>query len=43
MLSPYSIPTDSEPLAAVWEPKKGSGGNGLKTKQNKVRKADFLL
>lgn len=32
MLSPYSTPTDLEPLAAVWEPKKGSGGNGLKTK-----------
>lgn len=23
-------PTDSEPLAAVWEPKKGSGRNGSK-------------
>lgn len=32
MLSPYSTPTDLEPLAAVWEPKKGSGRNGLKTK-----------
>lgn len=49
MLSPYSTPTDLEPLAAVWEPRKGSGENGLKTKedktkkQNKVGKADFLL
>lgn len=43
MLSPYSIPTDLEPLAAVLEPKNGSGGSRLKTKQNKVGKADFLL
>lgn len=43
MLSPYSIPTDLEPPAAVWEPKKGSGSNGLKTKQNKVGRAKFLL
>lgn len=41
MLSPYSTPTDLEPLAAVWELKKGSGRNGLK--QNEVGKADFLL
>lgn len=38
MLSPYSTPTDLEPLAAVWEPKKGSGGYGLKTKENKAKK-----
>lgn len=34
MLSPYSTPTDLEPLAAAWEPKKGSGGNGLKKIKN---------
>lgn len=45
MLSPYSTPTDLEPLAAVWEPKKGGGGSGLKTttttKQKKLRKGRF--
>lgn len=38
MLSPYSTPTDLEPLAAVWEPKKGTGGNGLKTKGDKTNR-----
>ena len=49
VLSPYSTPTDLEPLAAVREPRKGGGGNGLKTttttttttKQRKVRKGRF--
>lgn len=35
VLSSYSTPTDLEPLAAVWEPKKGSGGNG--SNQTKIR------
>lgn len=37
VLSSYSSPTDLEPLAAVWEPKKGSGGNDSNKKQKKIR------
>lgn len=42
MLSPYSTPTDLEPLAAVREPRKGGGGNGLKTTTttNKTEKGE---
>lgn len=46
VLSSYSTPTDLEPLAAVWEPKKGSRGNvsnQTNKNQNKMGKADFLL
>lgn len=32
VLSSYSTPTDLEPLAAVWEPKQGSGGKDSKNK-----------
>lgn len=35
VLSSYSTPIDLEPLAVVWEPKNGSGGNG--SKQQKIR------
>lgn len=34
VLSSYSTPTDLEPLAAVWEPKKGSGENDPKRNQS---------
>lgn len=34
VLSSYSTPTDLEPLAAVWEPKKGSGENDSKINQS---------
>jgi len=40
VLSPYSTPTDLEPLAAVREPKKGGGGNGLKTTTTKPEKGE---